>query len=71
MTIFVAFATFPPPAEGAEDDESEDEDEDDLYDWFTFEQATACVASAEEREALCTGSPKEPYITCQRALYQP
>ena len=41
VTVYTAFATNPPPADGAEDDESEDEDEDDLYDWFTFEQVGA------------------------------
>ena len=40
VTVFMAFATNPPPQDGFEDDESEDEDEEDLYDWFTFEQVS-------------------------------
>ncbi len=31
VTIFVAFATFPPPADGAMDDEDEDPDDEDHY----------------------------------------
>ena len=27
-------------------------DEDDLYDWFTFEQALAALATDDERDAL-------------------
>ena len=52
VTLYVAFATFPPPADGYQDDESGEEDEDDLYDWFTFEQALAALATDAEREAL-------------------
>ena len=40
VTVYMAFATNPPPKDGFEDDESEDEDEEDLYDWFTFEQVS-------------------------------
>jgi hypothetical protein len=38
VTIYVGFATFPPPADGAKDNEEEEDDDEDLYDWFTFEQ---------------------------------
>ena len=52
VTLYVAFATFPPPPDGYQDDESGEEDEDDLYDWFTFEQAVAALGTDSEREAL-------------------
>lgn len=49
VTVFAALATNPPPA-GLGDDESEDED--DLYDWFTFEQASRRLQSDHERGAV-------------------
>jgi len=63
LTLFVAFAVFPPPEEGALDDEEDEEDEDDLYDWFSFPQALAAIASAPERGALFDVS-----IALQRAV---
>lgn len=52
ITIFCGFATRPPPQDAPDEDFEESEDEDDLYDWFTFNQAFSKLKTPNERLAL-------------------